>query len=198
MRRLLITAILFLEGLAAAAHADSTMRPTVTVIDEWLRDCMRTMVNSVQPGDTLRIEIAPHPDDAWLRATAVQVAEERGAMVVGEGGMASSKLSIVAVDVRTDYVNTDVADTITRTITVSLRGTLDTPRGGISSVPCSKQRQEHVHRDVAARLQSDQHASTHAVIPAKPTTFWQDILEPAIFVGAAVITAALLFTVRSQ
>jgi hypothetical protein len=40
--------------------------------------------------------------------------------------------------------------------------------------------------------------ATHGVVPARPTTLWEDIAQPVVFIGAAVITIVLLFTVRSQ
>jgi len=35
-------------------------------------------------------------------------------------------------------------------------------------------------------------------MPARPTSLWSDIVEPVVFVAAAVVTVVLLFTVRSQ
>lgn len=182
----------------ARAGADSAARGTVTIIDEHLRRCMSEVTTGIRTGDRVRLVVAAHPDSQWIRASAEQAVQERGGVLEAEGGTATSVLTIIPVDVSTSYANTESADTVVRTITTSIRGTLDTPQRGMSSVPCRSTIEEKLTREQAERLQSEQHHATRAVLPPRPTTIWQDILEPAIFVGAAVITAVLLFTVRSQ
>ncbi|HYF03131.1 MAG TPA: hypothetical protein VEC36_07135 [Patescibacteria group bacterium] len=58
-------------------------------------------------------------------------------------------------------------------------------------------------RDFIARndilfLEESQHSFTRAPVPPHETTFWDEYGEPFLFIAAAVITLALLFTVRSQ
>lgn len=182
----------------ARAEADSATRGTVSIIDEHLRRCMSEITVGIRTGEHVRLVVATHPDSQWIRASAEQAVQERGGVLDAEGGTTSSVLTIIPVDVSTSYANTESADTVVRTITTSIRGTLDTPQRGMSSVPCRSNIEEKLTREQAERLQSEQHHATRAVLPPRPTTLWQDILEPAIFVGAAVITAVLLFTVRSQ
>jgi len=182
----------------ARAEPDSATRGTVVIIDEHLRRCMSEITTGIRTGEHVRLVVAVHPDSQWIRASAEQAVQERGGVLSAEGGATTSVLTITPVDVSTSYANTESADTVIRTITTSIRGTLDTPQRGITSVPCSSIVQEKLTREHAERLQSNQHQATFSVLPPAPTTMWQDILEPAIFIGAAVITAVLLFTVRSQ
>lgn len=196
--RVALMVLVALSYVGAKAGADSVGRSTVVVLDEHLRQCMGEVTRSIRSGDVIHIVVASHPDSQWIHATAVQAVHDRGGVVIGEGGKEAAELTITPVDVSTSYANTESADTIVRTITTSIRGTLDTPKSGISSVPCLSTVEEKLTREQAERLQSDQHHATHSALPPRPTTIWQDILEPAIFIGAAVITAVLLFTVRSQ
>lgn len=188
-----------LSCVQARAGADSTRRSTVSVLEEHLHSCLNEIASGVHSGERVRVVVAPHPDSLWIHIATIQVVNERGGIVEsGDGGTVARQLTITPVDLSTSYANTEDVDSVLRTITTSLRGTLDTPQRGISSVPCSSIVQERLTREQAERLQSDQHHATRSALPPAPTTMWQDILEPAIFVGAAVITAVLLFTVRSQ
>ncbi|CAN5448388.1 hypothetical protein BH10BAC6_BH10BAC6_05220 [soil metagenome] len=197
--RVALLLVVLVVCVSARAGTDSTGRSTVVVLDEHLRRCLSEITKSIRAGESVHVVVATHPDSLWIQATASQSVQERGGVLVAEsGGTETSELTITPVDVSTSYANTESADTVIRTITTSLRGTLDTPQRGISSVPCSSKIDEKISREQAERLQSDQHHATRSMLPPRPTTLWQDILEPAIFVGAAVITAVLLFTVRSQ
>jgi hypothetical protein len=184
--------------LLMASVTDTAGKPTVVVIDEAMRTCIDDLTHAVRAGDTVDVSVSAHPDAAWVRASLIQQLTTKGTIVTEQGGKGHHVLSVVPVDLRTAYTTTDAADTVVRTITVSLTATLDTPQRGISSVPCSTVVQERLSREQALRLQSDQHAATRADLPPKPTSIWQDIVEPAVFIGAAVVTVVLLFTVRSQ
>lgn len=57
--------------------------------------------------------------------------------------------------------------------------------------------------DVIARtdlqfIEEAQYPFAAAPIPQRETSFWEEYAEPLIFISAAVVTLALLFTVRSQ
>jgi hypothetical protein len=55
-----------------------------------------------------------------------------------------------------------------------------------------------VAREDVVLLDSPQHNASHGVVPPRPTTMWEDVAQPVVFIAAAVVTIVLLFTVRSQ
>ena len=53
-------------------------------------------------------------------------------------------------------------------------------------------------RSEALSADSRQHSGSHGQIPPVPTSFWEDIAQPVVFIADAATTILLLFTVRSQ
>lgn len=145
--------------------------------------------------DTLSVHVGEHPDADYIRS--LTISELHGHTVV-EGTMSRAELLITPLDVSTRYEATEWADSLDRVITVSLKAVV-TENGRSKALAVeSRVDRERLHRTDALRLQSTQRSSSQAPFPARSTTLWEDILQPAIFVAAAVTTVVLLFTVRSQ
>lgn len=196
MTKALIILCTIMATLCMSAHARTVEegRSTIERMNSLLQTSLREIVRQVQ-ADSISVHVATHPDADFIRVMAINA---MGARVVVARPLANSELFITPVDVSTRYETTDATDSLDRVISVSLTAIL-TENGKAKALQTQplKERQR-LHRNDALRLQSMQRASTNAQIPPMPTTFWDDVLQPAIFVAAAVTTVVLLFTVRSQ
>jgi hypothetical protein len=97
--------------------------------------------------------------------------------------------------VQTSYANAHHQDTVLRSVVVDLAA-IDRARAQTHTVRLIDS--AYVARTEVVLLDSRQHMATQGVVPPRPTTLWEDIAQPVVFIGAAVITIVLLFTVRSQ
>ncbi|NQW31048.1 MAG: hypothetical protein HQ472_11120 [Ignavibacteria bacterium] len=170
---------------------------TTEVVESELKGALGDVFSALGKHKRVMIDVGAHPDARWIEALAINVANEKNIEVVERGNVAPT-LSVVAGNVSTMYEALLAADSVNRVITVQLEAMLTDAEGRhvielrkrIDSVRC--------RRDVALATQSFQHNSTHAEFPPAPTSFWDDAVQPLIFVAAAVTTVVLLFTVRSK
>lgn len=206
MTRALIVVITAMTTLVAIAHAGVVRaeivqagfveegRSTIERMNALLQKTLDDIALQVR-ADSLSIRVAVHPDAEFIRALAINAIGARN--VVAEMNPRAD-LFITPVDVSTRYEETSAADSVDRVISMTLKAVLT--ENGNAKVLRTEDivERERLHRKDAIRLQSEQRASTHGPIPPMTTTIWDDILQPAIFVVAAVTTVVLLFTVRSQ
>ncbi len=86
-----------------------------------------------------------------------------------------------------------------RTVEVKLSASLRLPSGQIKNLGTF----EHSFSDSFARqnlsfAQNSPYEFARAAVPAESRDFFDEVLEPLVYVSAAVVTVVLLFTVRSQ
>ena len=105
---------------------------------------------------------------------------------------------VVPSDVSTRYEAIEDSDSIRRIITVDVRANLIGERTMAPAAPGPYTDTVMCTREEAESAQSPQHFATRGEIPPAESSFWDDVLEPVVFVAAAVATVVLLFTVRSQ
>jgi hypothetical protein len=166
-------------------------------------DVMKSMVASVAdrsfslltPGDSVAIDVDDIPDKEWF--ITILVAEARKKNVVLYASENGPRIRIGIVEASTRYTALG-KDSVERRIVLDVvEQAVDRPPTWTqTSTP--RERIDIVSREQAIRLQSTSHFSTQGALPPVPTSWWDDILEPVVFVGATVVTAVLLFTVRSQ
>lgn len=143
--------------------------------------------------DSIRMRVADHPDALWFESIIFQRCDEQHVpMRIAEAD--EQGFALVVSDASTTYQPHTHTDSLVREITfdASLRH-----NSTVYRLP-KQIRQDIVAHDQAIAKQSDQHASTKAAVPEKQPSLWDDVLQPVVFIGAAVVTIVLLFTVRSQ
>lgn len=190
--RILIVVIVLSCGRTVAAQ---NIEPTQRVVERLLvragdEICARA-------GDSAaRYIVTDHPDAQWIAIVLRDPASLRACMsdIVDSAGAA--QIAVVCRDVRTTYANTLHPDTVLRRVVVDLDAIDRRQTGRIYSVRLADT--SVVARNDAAMLDSQQHMAAYGTVPARPTTLWEDIAQPVVFIAAAVVTVVLLFTVRSQ
>lgn len=199
--RICLTVLALLCSVGALSAADVPAAPSTTdVFTQMVRTWTLQRYPRTPRADTTVIDVAPHPDRIWFETMiTAYVQHDRAVVVRRDSGV---RHRIVIDDASTRYDIADHPDSVVRYITLGIREEHIGLNGTVRAVGIGEPTQL-VRRDVIARahatmLESTQHACTHGTIPERPTTFWDDVVQPVIFVGAAVVTVVLLFTVRSQ
>ena len=193
MRRCSIIGVL-VAMLAVAGYAQD-VEPTQRVVERLL----------VQAGDSIcaragdsnvRFFVSQHPDAPWIATLLRDPANSRRCLSQIVDTAAFAQVTIVCRDVQTRYSNAQHQDTVVRSVVVDIAAIQRESGSQFHAVRLVDTM--HVARTDVPMLDSQQHMATHGVVPARPTTLWEDIAQPVVFIGAAVITIVLLFTVRSQ
>jgi len=193
-RVLVAMAVLVLQQLGAQAQGRH-------VVDE-MRRMLDTVASVVSVTATawphpVALHVSGHSDADWIEGVLrSSLTEQRIAL---DEASTSKKLMVVPVDVAVRYDTHESADSVRRTIAVDVQISLVDTDGVQQMIPVARlQRTENLLRSSARALESRQRTCTWAEMPEAPTSFWDSILEPAVYVGAAVVATVLFFTVRSQ
>lgn len=187
--------IVFGLVLIPCAVGAQSISSTITVIQQGLHEQYRQILERI-PDGSVEVLTSPHPDAVWLEQMFLQALTRDGRSIVTTGGATTVRL--IFADVSTRYEVLEQSDSIRRIVTVDVGATV-TQNGMASVLPLTPWVDSViVLRQDALAAQDAQHTSTHAELPLPERTVWDDVLEPAIFVVAAVATVVLLFTVRSQ
>lgn len=166
-------------------------------------DVMRAFVESIaqrsfalaQTGDSIAIDVDDGADKDWFVSILVDAGRRRGIILYQAEQGPRIRLGIVESSTRYTAVGKDsVERRVLLNVIESAEGR--SPTWTQTSTP--RERVDVLSREQAIRLQSTNHASTQGALPPEPSSWWDDLLEPVVFVGATVVTAVLLFTVRSQ
>lgn len=196
MTKALIVVIAVVLTLATSARAWSAVEGASTIerMNTLIQRSLAEVARQVS-ADSVSIGIATHPDAEFIRVMAIDAFGNR---VVSNASATNADVFITPIDISTRYEACEAADSIDRVISATMKAVL-TENGTVTPLQTlNVVERERMHRKDAVRLQSTQRMSTHGQIPPMATTIWDDILQPAIFVAAAVTTVVLLFTVRSQ
>jgi hypothetical protein len=139
------------------------------------------------------MHVHDHPDALWFESIIVERCEEQR-VPLRIATADEEAFTVVIADASTLYQPHLHTDSVVRQVTfsASLR------RNSTVHLLPKLVRQDVVAHDQARTKQSEQHVSTAAVVPDKQPSLWDDVLQPIVFIGAAVVTIVLLFTVRSQ
>lgn len=192
MARLLASALfcIVLPLLGSAQDVPSSLN----VIEGFVRNIADSLQVIAGPSpDTLRVHVYEHPDAPWFESIIAQRSQELGIPFRAVRGNEYA-VGLVIANAATTLETSNHADSLVRSVTLaaSVRH-----NGVVRQLPVQK-RQDVIPYEQGLRAQSDQHASTKAELPARQPSLWDDVLQPIVFIGAAVVTIVLLFTVRSQ
>lgn len=166
---------------------------TVVVYQQLLRSVYSTIVDRF-PAIPAHVQATSHPDQLWLIQELYATYRDHQRTATSS----TDSLTLVFSNVSMRYENVESADSIRRIITVEIGARM--VRGGRSEVLSLQPVADTLvcSRSAAKAAESAQHRCTAVQMPEPPTSFWENVLEPMVFVAAAVATVLLLFTVRSQ
>lgn len=180
--------------LAVAGHAQD-VEPTQRVVERLLVRAGEEIC--ARAGDSnVRFTVSQHPDAPWIATMLRDPANSRRCLSQIVDSAASAQLVIVCRDVQTTYTNAQHQDTVVRSVVVDVAAIQRENGSQFHAVRLVDT--THVARTEVPMLDSQQHMASHGVVPARPTTLWEDIAQPVVFFAGAVVTVVLLFTVRSQ
>jgi hypothetical protein len=191
MKSLLLLAITVLGTCTLQAQ---DVPSSLDVMQGFVRNVADTLRVIAGPdADTVRMRVHDHPDALWFESIIMQRCDEqRVPMRIATAN--DQAVTLVISDASTSYQPHTHPDSLVREVVLDAL-----MRRNNNVYKLQKQtRQDVVAHEQAAAKQSDQHASTKAVVPEKQPSLWDDVLQPIVFIGAAVVTLVLLFTVRSQ
>lgn len=191
MKSLLLVAITVLGTCTLQAQ---DVPSSLDVMQGFVRNVADTLRVIAGPDtDTVRMRVHDHPDALWFESIIMQRCDEqRVPMRIATAN--DQAVTLVISDASTSYQPHTHPDSLVREVVLDA-----SMRRNNNVYKLQKQtRQDVVAHEQAAAKQSDQHASTNAVVPEKQPSLWDDVLQPIVFIGAAVVTLVLLFTVRSQ
>lgn len=171
------------------------LAPADQILDSLLAEVCAEIANQIPAIDTLFIDVTIHPDAEYVESVLLETLSKRA--TVFSRTNSNNVLNITINDMSTRYRLME-SDSVQRVITVSLKGSLELNGVVKPLIITDLLRIDVGNRREAEQADSQQHAASHGHIPDAERTFWDDILEPAIFVAAAATTVILLFTVRSK
>lgn len=188
----LLTVILL--GCSATMLCAQSVEPTQRVVERLLLQAGDSIC--ARAGDaSVRFAVTNHPDAAWIATSLRDPTAVRQCLSQIVDSSSLAQVTVVCRDVQTSYANAHHQDTVLRSVVVDLAA-ID--RASTRTYTVRLLDSAYVARADVALLDTRQHMATHGVVPARPTTLWEDIAQPVVFIGAAVVTIVLLFTVRSQ
>jgi hypothetical protein len=188
----ILVALLAWAGTAVAQDD----RYTIDIVERSVRS-FADSVCAVAGSPSGTFHVVDHPDAAWVESILAGRAPQSDCLVRRASEQPTADVVITINDISTRYELAESADSVRRRVVVSLSARSQRTGAAIASTSMQGPL-ETLTRERAAALESRQHAGTHAPMPHHPTTFWEDILQPAVFIAAAATTIVLLFTVRSQ
>jgi hypothetical protein len=191
MKSLLLVAITVLGTYSLQAQ---DVPSSLDVMQGFVRNVADTLRAIAGPDtDTVRMRVHDHPDALWFESIIMQRCDEQR-VPIRIATANDQTVTLVVSDASTSYQPHMHPDSLVREVVLDA-----SMRRNNNVYKLQKQtRQDVVAHEQAAAKQSDQHASTKAVVPEKQPSLWDDVLQPIVFIGAAVVTLVLLFTVRSQ
>ena len=169
----------------------------IDAIDSMVTSLADTLV-AREGGASFSFSVSPHPDADWIAGIISRRIQQRGGTVHKTNESEHPGIHVSISDVSTRYNIVESTDSIARKIIVRLDaygGTSSQSR--ILALP-TLQREDVITRAEAMSGDSRQHSGSHGDMPPVPTSFWDDIAQPIVFIAAAATTVLLLFTVRSQ
>lgn len=172
---------------------------------ERLRACAVAIADSAlgryAAGDTISLELAPHPASWLLESTLLGAATARGIGVVSSPSPSAGRLVMAITSIGVGYQETDDDDLLVRECRLGADASFSEngPRGRRLAGSFSALLQDTVQADETSLLEASGYDFTRGALPTTASSgFWKTIVEPAVVLGASVVITILLFTVRSQ
>jgi hypothetical protein len=182
--------------LCAVTTAAAEIPPALDVVSKMTETSVRAIVAAIPANSSLTLTVADHPDARWVEASVLRAFTDAGHTVLTSGS--PTDVQIVIKDLSTRYSAREHSDSVDRVITVALEAIFTTNGTRRTVGPPLERERITCTRSEAKASESTQHRATQAELPPPHSSMWDDIVEPVIFVTAAVATVVLLFTVRSK
>jgi len=148
--------------------------------------------------DSLFINFAQNP--AWwlIEQHLLSIGKSSGKYFFTQDQINLSILSVNIKKMNVEYYIHRDDDSLSRKITLIINNTLETSNGALSGLPeITIEWNDNISRNDLSYIESSPYPFTKGQIPEPEQTFFEKIAEPVIFISTAIITIALLFSVRS-
>lgn len=169
----------------------------IELLDSLAQQAVTKIVPALQglQSDSLAIRIAGH--EASYLISDKMVTALADTYILNDRALTVCSLSLI--DFGVHYTQSSNADSLIREVCLKGSGTVRTKSSDIRAVPslqiCVK---DTIARSSIANVEHASLPYTQAPIPPMPSSFWQEIAEPIIFVSGAALTVFLLFSLRSN
>ncbi|GMV52610.1 MAG: hypothetical protein D8M52_04600 [Chlorobi bacterium] len=197
MRNIFIILIAVVIGSPGVCSSVTT--PALDVISDAVHRQVQHLADSVQSflpaGTPVRVQIARHPDSLWLESVILSVLSEKGLSFSSNANVA---VSFVIRRFGMIYAPLEPADSVQREFSVQMQAIVSTPQTTQLFTVSEWSVRDTCSRYNAKLAESPVLSVTQAEFPIQEKTVWEEVLQPVIFVAAAVTTVVLLFTVRSN
>lgn len=194
-----VLAIMLIVAAASALHA----QPAGNL--ERLRDCAILLADSVlapySKGDTICLEMAPHPASWLVEQSVLGRAHELGLNVLPCAPERNGRIALAITSIGVQYKLVDNIDLLARECRLDVGASLPASRssGGRIARSFSLASGDTVDVDQTLSIEASGYDFARGTIPPQSGGgFWKKIVEPAVILGASAVIAILLFTVRSQ
>ena len=191
--------IFSIHALLCLDKSDST---NLQIIDAVVEKNIESVTNFIKSriADSLFISGISGDDGQYYQLKLSNGLTSAGIKMFGlvAGDFRTPRLEPV-IEIRTEYLNAESdKDLLLRKIQIKISGLLTTKNGSIESIPSIQtEKMDLIPRDKVDYFNGNKPYSK-AIPPEQPSSLWQDIVQPLVIVGTAVITVGLLFTVRSK
>lgn len=179
---------------------DSKMRTNFAVLDSLSRyaaDSVLKRLNNLHNKEFL-VDFGKHPASWMVEQYLVNKALEQGKKFFGETEKKLPELNINIKEAGVRYDRVKSSDSLKRELFFIVSLSMERDNGILYGLPqILVKKEDVVARDDLAYLESSPYPFAKGKIPEPESSFFDKIAEPVIFISTAIITIALLFSVRS-
>lgn len=176
------------------------MRTNFAVLDSLSRfaaDSVLKRLNNLHNKE-FQVDFGKHPASWMVEQYLVNKALEQGKKFFSEADRKLSKLSINIKEAGVRYDRVKNNDSLKRELFFIISLSMERDNGILYGLPqISIKYEDIICRDDLPYLESSPYPFAKGKIPEPESSFFDKIAEPVIFISTAIITIALLFSVRS-
>ncbi len=173
-----------------------------SIIDSLFQQGTSDIIDFVSKQNAVKISVIlnEHPASWLLLSKLEQDFSSAGILLYDEAGKDVHQLEIRLIKAGVTFENIgNTTDSLHRSITLNFSGKISNPDKAIKIFPeMSYTYTDTICREKADIVNSSEHGFARASIPPEEQTFWEEAVQPLIFVSTAAITVLLLFSVRSN
>jgi hypothetical protein len=183
-------------------------------LEESSRALCDSLLDSYLTKDPLCVEIVHHPASWIVEQSMLQSAAAHGVAITTCDSNTADALTLAVTAIGMEYHEIEAGDSLARDARIEATALVPTKRFRLppevaasrgsavssrASVAITVVRRDTVGADQTSFLESSGYDFAKGTLPPRQSSgVWKKIVEPAVVIGAAVVMAILLFTVRSQ
>ncbi len=196
-----INIIIMFFAFFLSAKAEKILK-NYDVIDSLLDLSAEKFVSVVEKADnkSISIEINQHPA-AWLLDSKIHKrCSDKNIKIFNKSSNGSLPLELWLEQIKIEYHITDICeDTLNRIITTKVSGKYTKSDGEIVIIPeIIYNYKDFIDKKDIDLINSKEHDFAQAQAPAEESSFWDDAVQPLLFISTTIVTIILLFTIRSK